>query len=263
MVVDLLLIALAITLDPLPIMAFVLVVASVRGARKGLAFILGWVTCFVAVITLVLLLTGGQPPEPRSPPSTFNLVAKLLVGVSLVAYGIHRRRRPGHDRRRPPGHDRRQRPGHERSRGGPVTSEPRPPAPAPAPGHAPDPDPAAPPRPERSSPLTSRMDRGSAGAAAGLAVLLQPWGLVAAGATTVVSADTSHATTWPVLLAFCLLASSTLLAAELYVVFRPAQARSRLLRLRTWMQNHAERAIVAGSIVIGLWLTGRSIYGLA
>ncbi|MGV9501062.1 GAP family protein [Streptomyces sp. NPDC003642] len=247
MVVDLLLIALAITLDPLPIMAFVLVVASVRGARKGLAFILGWVTCFVAVITLVLLLTGGQPPEPRSPPSTFNLVAKLLVGVSLVAYGIHRRRRPGH----------------ERSRGGPVTSEPRPPAPAPAPGHDPDPDPAAPPRPARSSPLTSRMDRGSAGAAAGLAVLLQPWGLVAAGATTVVSADTSHATTWPVLLAFCLLASSTLLAAELYVVFRPAQARSRLLRLRTWMQNHAERAIVAGSIVIGLWLTGRSIYGLA
>ncbi|MGC0208650.1 GAP family protein [Streptomyces levis] len=255
MVVDLLLIALAITLDPLPIMAFVLVVASVRGARKGLAFILGWVTCFVAVITLVLLLTGGQPPEPRSPPSTFNLVAKLLVGVSLVAYGIHRRRRPGHDRRRPPGH--------ERPRGGPVTAEPRPPAPAPAPGHAPDPDPAAQPRPERSSSLTSRMDRGSAGAAAGLAVLLQPWGLVAAGATTVVSADTSHATTWPVLLAFCLLASSTLLAAELYVVLRPAQARSRLLRLRTWMQNHAERAIVAGSIVIGLWLTGRSIYGLA
>ncbi|CAL9342422.1 hypothetical protein SUDANB108_00291 [Streptomyces sp. enrichment culture] len=240
MVVDLLLIALAITLDPLPIMAFVLVVASARGARKGMLFILGWVACFVVVIALVLLLTGGRPPEPRSPPSTLSLVAKLLIGVSLVAYGIHRRRRSG--RARPRGRARAQ--------------NPRPPAPA----HGPAP--AVPQRAEGSSSLTSRLDRGSAGAAAGLAVLLQPWGLVAAGATTVVGADTSQATTWLVLLAFCLLASATLLAAELYVVLRPAVARSRLLRLRTWMQDHAERAIVAGSIVIGLWLTGRSIYGL-
>ncbi|MFI8219699.1 GAP family protein [Streptomyces sp. NPDC085932] len=243
MVVDLLLIALAITLDPLPVMAFVLVVASDRGARKGLAFMLGWLTCFVTVIALVLLLTGGRPPEPRSPPSTFNLVAGLLIGVSLVAYGIHRRRRSGRGR----------------PRGRPLTRVRRSPAPAPAHGPAA----ALPPQPEGSSSLTSRVDRGSAGAAAGLAVLLQPWGLVAAGATTVVEADTSHAATWLVLLSFCLLASGTLLAAELYVVLRPAVARARLLRLRTWMQDHAERAIVVGSIVIGLWLTGRSIYGLA
>ena len=49
MVLDLLLIALGITLDPLPLMAFVLVVASVRGVWKGLAFILGWLACFVGV----------------------------------------------------------------------------------------------------------------------------------------------------------------------------------------------------------------------
>lgn len=61
MVIDLLLIALAITLDPLPIMAFVLVVASDRGVWKGLAFILAWLACLVAVIALVLALTGGQP----------------------------------------------------------------------------------------------------------------------------------------------------------------------------------------------------------
>ncbi|MGW6731436.1 GAP family protein [Streptomyces sp. NPDC055013] len=63
-VVDLLLIALAITLDPLPLMAFVLVVASGRGVRTGLAFIAGRMACFVAVIALVLTPTGGQPPRP-------------------------------------------------------------------------------------------------------------------------------------------------------------------------------------------------------
>ncbi|WP_406411841.1 hypothetical protein [Streptomyces sp. NBC_01614] len=56
--------------------------------------------CFIAVIALVLTLTGGQPPAPRSPPSTANLAARLLIGVSLIGYGLHRHRhrRPGHDR---------------------------------------------------------------------------------------------------------------------------------------------------------------------
>ncbi|WP_333778924.1 GAP family protein, partial [Streptomyces sp. IBSBF 3136] len=93
MVLDLLLIALAITLDPLPLMAFVLVVASTGGARKGLVFLLSWLACLVTVIAVVLLLTDGQPPPPRSPPSTAALGAKLAVGVSLLGYGEHRRRR--------------------------------------------------------------------------------------------------------------------------------------------------------------------------
>lgn len=70
MVLDLLLIALAITVDPLPIMAFVLVVSSARGVWKGLAFILAWLACLVAVIAIVLTVTDGQPrhraPRPAS-----------------------------------------------------------------------------------------------------------------------------------------------------------------------------------------------------
>jgi len=225
MVFDLLLIALAITLDPLPLMAFVLVVASVRGVRTGLAFISGWMACFIAVIALVLTVTGGQPPQPRSPPSTANLAIKIVIGVALVVYGLRRRRRPVH--------------------------------------HDPSDAVASPPRGKSSSFLTSRIDRGALWPAAGLAILLQPWGLVAAGAVTVVEADGSEPTTWVVLVAYCIVATATLLAAELYVVFKPASAQRRLRELRSWMQAHAEPAIVYGSVVIGLLLVGKSVYGLA
>ncbi|MFF4547815.1 GAP family protein [Streptomyces sp. NPDC001435] len=231
MVLDLLLIALAITLDPLPLMAFVLVVASQRGAWKGLAFILSWLACLVVVVGIVLALTGGQPPPPRSPSSTAVLAAKLAIGVSLVLYGEHRRRRLVAARTRADG----------------ASAKPEP-------DHGPNGTPG--------SELTSRMDRTTAWAAAGLAVLMQPWGMVAAAATTVVEADLSHFSSWLALSAFCVLATASLLATELYVVFAPTAAKARLLRLRSWMQDHQEQAIVTLCLVLGFWLMGRSIYEL-
>ncbi|MFJ7152443.1 GAP family protein [Streptomyces sp. NPDC100445] len=223
MLPDLLLVALAIALDPLPLMSFVLVVGSARGVWKGLVFILSWLACLVMVIALVLTVTGGQPPAPRSPPSTAVLAVKLLAGVLLVGYGGHRRRRVPGSRDREP---------------------------------APDPGPAA------SARLTDRMDRTTVWAAAGLAVLVQPWGLVAAGATTVLEADTSHLSTWFVLCGFCLLATAELLAVELYVVFSPVRAKARLLRLREWLTGHQEQALVTVCLVLGCWLVGKSLYQL-
>ncbi|MEU6069668.1 MULTISPECIES: GAP family protein [Streptomyces] len=229
MVLDLILIALAITLDPLPLMAFVLVVASERGVWKGLAFILSWLACLVVVIAIVLALTGGQPPPPRSPPSTAVLAAKLAIGVSLVLYGERRRRRFVASRAQANG-----------------TSA--------KPDHGPN--------GTSGSQLTSQMDRTTAWAAAGLAVLLQPWGMVAAAAATVVEADLSHLSSWLALSLFCVLATASLLATELYVVFAPTAAKARLLRLRSWMQDHQEQAIVTLCLVLGLWLMGKSIYEL-
>ncbi|WP_351222578.1 GAP family protein [Streptomyces sp. NPDC002133] len=222
MVLDLLLIAVAITLDPLPIMAFVLVLSSHKGVWRGLVFILAWLACLVAVIALVLLFTGGTPPPPRSPPSTAALAAKLAIGVGLVAYGEHRRRR----------------------RHG-------------APGRA-----APTGRAKHARSTHSRSNRMSPWSAAGLAVFLQPWGLVAAAATVVVKADLSHLGSYLALFGFCILASASLLAAELYTVFAPEAAGVRLQRLRTWLEEHEEPAIVLGCLVVGLWLTGNSIYQL-
>lgn len=214
MVLDLMLIALAIALYPLPMMAFILVVSSPRGVWKGLAFILAWLANLVVVIALVLALTGGQPPPPRSPPGVAALALKLAIGVGLVAYGVRRyRRRKGKAAR-------------------------------------------------DAGPKPSHVDVGSVWAAAGLAVLIQPWGMVAAGATTVIEADTSHATTFIALFGFCLLASSGLLAAELYMVFAPEAAQARLLRMRAWMEGHKDEAIVFVCLLLGLWLSAQSIYEL-
>ncbi|MEV1051943.1 GAP family protein [Streptomyces sp. NPDC049887] len=222
MVLDLLLIAVAITLDPLPIMAFVLVLSSYRGVWRGLAFILAWLACLVAVIAMVLLFTGGQPPPPRSPPSTVALAAKLAIGVGLVLYGEYRRRkrREPHAATEPQGRAR----------------------------HAADPH--------------GGSGRMSPWSAAALAVFLQPWGLVAAAATVVVRADLSHVASYAALFGFCILATASLLTAELYTVFAPEAAGVRLKRLRSWLQEHQEPAIIVGCLVMGLWLTGNSIYQL-
>ena len=76
MVLDLVIIGLAITLEPLTIVAFILLLASKGGIWKGLAFILGWTACLVAVIAAVVLATGGKPPRPHTAPSTAVLVSR-------------------------------------------------------------------------------------------------------------------------------------------------------------------------------------------
>ena len=70
MVLDLVIIGLAITLEPLTIVAFSLILGAERGLLKGLAFILGWTACLVVVIAAALLLTGGnrRGRTPRRPP---------------------------------------------------------------------------------------------------------------------------------------------------------------------------------------------------
>ncbi|MDD9375537.1 GAP family protein [Streptomyces sp. ZAF1911] len=223
MLLDLLVIGLVITLYPLPIMAFVLVLSAPGGVWKGFAFILAWFACLVAVIAVVILLTGGEPPPPRSAPSDAAHAAKLAIGIGLVLYGEHRRRR------------------HRRAPASPAPS-----------------------RSDSSggSSLGSRMDRVTVWSAAGLALLLQPWGMVGAGAATVVEADLSRSGSYLALLAFCVLATSSLLAMELYMVCAPDRAGLALANLRAWLSGHKDRAVVVTCLVLGVWLAGRSLYEL-
>ncbi|MFD3662347.1 GAP family protein [Streptomyces sp. NPDC058659] len=225
MTLDLFLIGLAITLYPLPVMAFVLVVSAPRGVYKGLAFIIAWLACLVAVIAMVLAFTGGQPPAPRSPPSIAALAATLVIGVVLIVYSEHRRRR---------------------SRRGVAAAA----------------DKERPKSAAGGRSLTSRMDQATGWSAAGLAVLLQPWGMVSAAAATVVKADLSHVESFLALLGFCVLATAGLLAMELYMVFAPEKAQLSLTSLRAWLERHKDPAIVLICLVLGLWLVGRSLYQL-
>ncbi|MFI0986849.1 GAP family protein [Streptomyces exfoliatus] len=212
MVLDLVVIGTAITLGPLHNSAFILLLSSRRGVRQGLAFLLSWLANLITVIAVVVLLTGGQPPARHSAPSTAALAAKLAIGLALVLYGAHRRRRP--------------------------------------------PRPHGPPR------WAARIDNASWVTAAGLAWLLQPWGLVGAGAATALEANLSTADDWLALTGYCLLATLSLIVMEMYAVWAPAAAEARLNALRDWLGRHQEQLIVTLSLLAGLWLTAASIYGL-
>jgi threonine/homoserine/homoserine lactone efflux protein len=210
MVLDLLLIGFAIALEPFPLSAFVLILGADRGTIKGLAFVLGWLACLVAVIAAVLLATRGNPPAEDTVPSDAALAVKLAAGLVLILLAWHQWRRMGRPRQ-PPG-------------------------------------------------WMARLDRLSLWAAAGLAAFLQPWTLVAAGAATIVDAKLSTAGDYLTLVSYCLLATSTYLYLELYAVFRPAAASTRLQQLRSWLDRHMDQVLIVIFLLLGFWLTGKSIY---
>jgi Ca2+/H+ antiporter len=212
MVLDLVVIGTAISLGPLHNSAFILLLSARSGVRLGLAFLLSWLANLVAVIAVVVLLTGGQPPARHSTPSTAAIAAKLAIGLGLVLYGAHRRRRP--------------------------------------------PRPHGPPR------WAARIDNASWVTAAGVAWLLQPWGLVGAGAATALKANLSTAGDWLALTGYCLLATLSLIVMEMYAVWAPAAAKSRLNALRNWLGRHQEQLIITLSLLVGLWLMAVSIYQL-
>jgi prolipoprotein diacylglyceryltransferase len=104
------------------------------------------------------------------------------------------------------------------------------------------------------------VDRMTIWGAAGLAVFLQPWTLVAAGAATVVAAKLSTAADYVTLMLFCLLGTASFLYLELYAVFRPAAATARLDRMRGWLDTHQDQIIIVVFLLLGFWLAGKSIY---
>ena len=115
-------------------------------------------------------------------------------------------------------------------------------------------------RPRTSPGWMARLDGVSLWAAAGLAAFLQPWALVAAAAATVTEAKLTTAGSYLTLVFFVLLATASFLYLELYTVFSPAAADTRLKQLRSWLGTHQDQVIIAVSLLLGFWLAGKSLY---
>jgi len=212
---DLVILALAITFEPIPLTAFIVVLASERGVRKGAGFIFGWLASLAAVIALTLLATGNNPPKPSTGPSIAALVVKLVIGLVLVAIGIRQWRRRNQPKKEKP-----------------------------------------PPK------WQSSVDNMSPWFAMALGVLVQPWGLVAAGVATVMEAKLSSWESYAVLFGFCVLASITYIALELYAAFRPTQTQALLTRIRAWIAAHTDQVIVILALAVGFLLIAKSLYAL-
>ncbi len=213
LVLNLLVIGLVITLEPIPLTAFILVLASANGVRKGAGFIFGWLASLAVVIAATILVTGNKPPKPNTAPSLASLAVKILIGAVLVFIAVRRWRRMG---------------------------QPKP--------------------PKKTPKWQTGIDNMSPWFAMGLGPLTQPWGLVAAGVATIVEANLS---TWQndvAVILFCLIATSTYLAMEIYAAFKPDPTQAFLARTRTWIDTHTDQVIVIVSLVLGFWLIGNSLY---
>jgi hypothetical protein len=213
MILNLVLIGLAVTLDPLPLTAFLVVLPSERGTVKGAAFTFGWLVSLAAVVTITVVATGNNPPKPATAPSLASLAIKIALGVVLVWIGIRRERRRG---------------------------RPKP--------------------PKKPPKWQEHVDSMSPWFAMALAPTLQPWALIGAGAATVVEAKLSSWESFLALFLYCVLASASYLAMEIYAVARPADSQAMLARFRAWIDNHTDQVIIVGSLVLGLWLVGNSLY---
>jgi hypothetical protein len=93
-----------------------------------------------------------------------------------------------------------------------------------------------------------------------LAPTLQPWALISAGAATVVEAKLSSWESYLALFGFCVLASASYLAMEIYVGLRPHKCQALLARLKDWIDAHTDQVIILGSLILGLWLIAKDIY---
>jgi threonine/homoserine/homoserine lactone efflux protein len=210
---DLVLIGLVITLEPIPLTAFLLVLASKGGVRKGAAFIFGWLASLAIVVAGTVLVTGNKPPQPNTAPSLAALAVKIAIGMALLVIAGRQWRKMG-----------------------------------------------KPKKPKKTPKWQTGIDNMSPWYAMGLAPLTQPWGLVAVGVATITEAKLSSWQSYIALFLFCLVSTAVYLVLEIYAGFRPERSQALLTSTRTWIDTHTDQVIIVVSLVLGLWLVGKSIY---
>ena len=287
MALDLVLIGLGIALDPLPLTAFLVVLPSKRGVRKGAAFVFGWLVSLAIVVAVTVLATGNNPPKPNTAPSIGALAVKIAIGVGLVAVAIDPLPLTAFFVVLP-------------SKGGVrkgaafvfgwlvslaivvtitvLATGNSPPKPSTVPSLAalavkialgtvlvviavrhirarsrPKP-------PKKPPKWQEHVDNMSPWFAMGLAPTLQPWVLISAGAATVVEAKLSSWESFLALFLYCVLASASYLFLEIYTAVRPARSQALMGGVRTWVDNHSDQVIIVGSLLIGFWLIGDSLF---
>jgi len=212
---DLLIIGLAIALEPIPLTTFLLLLLSRRGRWKGAAFILGWLASLAVVVAVTVLATDNNPPRPQTAPSIAALAVKMAIGVVLLVVAERQRRRLGQPR-----------------------------------------------KPKKAPKWQGRIDGMSLWFAAALAPLTQPWGLIAAGAAEVTEAKLSSVESGLALAFFCVISCGSYLGLECYALLRPDNSERVLKNARGWIDDHTPQVILWVSLLLGLWLIGKSIYVL-
>ena len=213
MTLNLLLIGLAISVDPLPLTSMFVLLVAKRGVLKGAAFLLGWLVSLAIVVAITLAATGNDPPKSSTVPSLAALAAKVAIGAALIGIAVRQRRRMG-----------------------------------------------LPKKPKKPPKWQTGVDDMSPWLAIGIAPLVQPWGLIAAGVATITQAKVSNVESALALIFFCLLGTASYLGLEILVGFWPERGQALLTGVRSWMDAHTDQVIIIGCLLLGFWLVLQNLY---
>jgi threonine/homoserine/homoserine lactone efflux protein len=92
---DVLGLAAAVAVSPLPIVAVILILATPRGRLNGSLFALGWVAGLAVLGAVMLAIGGPGGASAAGHPAVWVGALKLALGVLLILFGVRLwRRRP-------------------------------------------------------------------------------------------------------------------------------------------------------------------------
>jgi hypothetical protein len=253
----LLLLALALAVQPWSVLAAVLLVTSEGGVAKAMAYVAGWVLALAAVAAVTIALYPETPKVASGSPWTSWV--QIAAGVVLGGWLLVRARRPGATRadEQPP--DTRK-------------MDTQPPG-SPSPGSQPPSSPSPGSQPPGSRPPSSRppspqpkwmvrLDSMSLLPAFVLGAFLPNYAVVVAAVGNVIQAGLSQARAAAVLVLFILVASAGVAAPLLLLVFRRDDAPEIYQRWRAWLIANGQKLVTLVLAVVAVVLLAKGIVGL-
>jgi hypothetical protein len=238
----LLVLALTAAIAPFGLIAFSLLLATGRGTKNGVAFILGWIT--TVVIIGIVCLAVGNAAEVDTGGAPGDVTLGIMIGLGSVLLMMWARRRV-------------------RSKLGVPEITPTEleeleqleAAQAETPGK--DDAPAKPP------PAWQRKI-GSIGIVGAfiLGGALQPWPIMIAGGAEIAQVQIPTAEAVAVILVFAIAGAMGIIALEVLALRHPGSAAARLEKIQDYVATHRDSVINWALLIGGLWLIGRGIVGI-
>jgi threonine/homoserine/homoserine lactone efflux protein len=85
---DILPLAIAVAISPVPIIAIVLMLGTPRARATGPAFALGWIAGLTLAGTIMLVIASGNATEDTGEPETWVSVLKLVLGALFLLLAV-------------------------------------------------------------------------------------------------------------------------------------------------------------------------------
>ena len=242
----LLLLALALAVQPWSVLAAVLLITSEGGVAKTMAYVAGWFLALVAVAVATIVLYPHAPKAAAS--SAWTSWVEIAAGVALGGWLLIRSRRPG-------GADTEaQQPGAHTPESEPWSSGPPSPEQRSEQQHAP---------PQGAQPAwMSRLDSMSLLPAFVLGAFLPNYAIVVAAVSNVVQTGLSKSQAGGILVLFIVVASAGVAAPLLLLVFRRDAAPAIYQGWRVWLIANGQRVLTLVLAVVAVALIVKGIIGV-